>query len=239
MTAPVAPRREGAGPRAVSPPPGAGESGPVNAALLKRCVWLTLGVGIVELGGGLFSGSLALLGDAGHMLTDGLGLLLAFLASWAVLRRRRRQAAHGKRVDPALALEAPERVEAAAALGNAVLLLALVAALAAEALGRLGEPAPIKALPALGIALLGLLVNLQVMRWLFQAAPTLNIRAALWHVLGDLLGSVAALASGLCAYAGLWPSADAVLALLIAALLLVSVVRLLRESLQVLLGRAA
>lgn len=215
-------------------PPPERRDEPANAALLKRCVWLTLGVGLVELAGGLYTGSLALLGDAGHMLTDGLGLMLAFLASWAVLRRRRRQAATGRRSAPAQALEAPERVEAAAALGNAVLLLALVVALGIEAVDRLAAPDAIRALPALGVAVLGLGVNLLVLRWLFRATPTLNIRAALWHVAGDLLGSVAALSACLCAWLGLWPRADAVLSLLIAALLLVSVLRLSREALAVL-----
>lgn len=205
-----------------------------NASLLKRCVWVTLGVGVVEFVGGLATGSLALVGDAGHMLTDGLGLLLAFLAAWAVLRRRRRHARKHGSASPVLALEEPERVEALAALGNALLLMVLVVVLAFEGLARLAAPTPVLAAPTLAVAALGLAVNLLVLRWLFQAAPTLGVRAAFWHVLGDLLGSVAALASGLLLLAGAWPAADAALSLLIAFLLLISVVRLGVESVRAL-----
>lgn len=213
--------------------PATGDLG-TNATLLKRCVWVTLAVGVVELAGGLATGSLALVGDAGHMLTDGLGLLLAFLATWAVLRRRRRHARKHGSDGPVLALEEPERVEALAALGNALLLLVLVGALALEGVARLAAPTPVLAAPALAVAGLGLAVNLLVLRWLFQAAPTLGVRAAFWHVLGDLLGSVAALTSGLLLLAGAWPAADAALSLLIAFLLLLSVVRLGVESLRAL-----
>ena len=206
------------------------EVGPTEPVeVLRRCMQLTLAVGLVELVGGLATGSLSLTADAGHMLTDGTGLLLAFLASWAVRRRRRRRGVVGA-ADP----ETPERLEAWAALSNVLLLMLLVVALAREALLRLEAPRAVAAGPALAVAALGLVVNVLVLRWLFRAQPTLNVRAVLWHVVGDLLGSLAALTSGVLLLLGAWPAADAALALFICALLVLASARLLAQALRAL-----
>jgi cobalt-zinc-cadmium efflux system protein len=202
------------------------------ARVLKRCAVLTLATGAIEAAGGVFTGSLALLGDAGHMATDGLALTVAWLAARLASRRPPEAAVEGAggAGDP----DAPERSEAWAAIVNAALLLGLSVGLAVEASSRLAAPPRLLAWPAIAVAVVGLLVNLTVLRWLGTVHGTLNVRAARWHVLGDLLGSLSALAAGVLALAGVWPAADPVLALGIAALLLVAVLRLVREAYDVL-----
>jgi cobalt-zinc-cadmium efflux system protein len=208
------------------------------SVVLRRCLLLTLGMGLVELAGGFVTGSLALLGDAAHMATDAFGLALAYAAA-RLTERSTGEAPTGAAPGGAPPLPGPRsraprrgarRFEAWAALGNAVLLLALVVGLVVEAVSRLSDPPALLGGATVAVAVLGLLVNLVVLRWLSHASPTLSVRAAIWHVFGDLLGSLTALASGVFALLEIWPAADPVLALGIAALLLSGVVGLARES---------
>lgn len=185
---------------------------------------LTLGFAGIEALGGWWTGSLALLGDAGHMLSDSLAL---GLAAWAArLAQRPPSARHSYGLG---------RADALAALFNAVLMLVVVVAIAWEARARLAHPAPINAVPAAGIAAVGLLVNLGVAWILSRGEATLNQRAALLHVMGDLLGSVAALAALLIVRFTGWQAADPLLSLLIGGLILSSTVGILRETLHQLL----
>src|SRR5690606_23358545 len=140
---------------------------------------------VVEVIGGVLSGSLALLADAGHMLTDAAALALAYVAF-----RVGRRAADSRRTFGYL------RFEVLAGLVNAVTLLAIVGWIVLEAWERFWEPAPILAGPMLGVALAGLLVNLLVLRILARGdSEHVNIKGASLHVMGDLLGSIGAVAA--------------------------------------------
>ena len=191
---------------------------------LLLALLLTAGFSLVEVIGGLLSGSLALISDAGHMLTDSSALGLAALAAW--LARRPPSARHSYGYG---------RVEILAALVNALLMIALVAAIAASAVARLLEPRPVTGEAVMIVAAIGLAVNIVVAWILSHDRDNMNVRGALLHVMGDLLGSVAALISGVVIIFTDWTPIDPILAVLIAALILVSSLRLLRESLHGLL----
>lgn len=181
---------------------------------------LTLGFAAVEAGVGLWAGSLALVADAGHMVNDAAALLLAAGAAW--LARRPPSLRHSFGLG---------RAEFIAALINSLGLLVLVAWLTVSAVERLQTPQTVMGEAVSITAAIGLAINLLVAWLLARGEKNLNTRAALLHVLGDLLGSVAALLSGLViAYTG-WTPIDPILTLAIGALILVSSLRLLREAL--------
>lgn len=183
---------------------------------------------LAELVGGLMTGSLALLADAAHMLTDFAALFLA----WLAFRLSRRPA------DPSRTYGF-DRLQILAAFANAVTLLVLVVWIAAEAVSRLWQPEPVLAAGMLVVAGLGLAVNIAAFAVLHGAdRENLNIRGALAHVMGDLLGSVAALVAAGVILATGWTPIDPLLSLLIAALISVSAFRLLRDSGRVLLEAA-
>lgn len=181
---------------------------------------LTLAFAAVEAGVGLWAGSLALVADAGHMVNDAAALALAAVAAW--LARRPTSLRHSYGLG---------RAEFLAALINSLGLLALVAWLTVSAVERLQSPQPVMGEAVSITAAIGLAINLLVAWLLARGEKNLNTRAALLHVIGDLLGSVAALLSGLViSYTG-WTPIDPLLSLLIGALILVSSLRLLREAL--------
>ena len=122
-----------------------------------------------------------------------------------------------------------------AALFNALLMVALVSAVSAAAVKRLLEPPPVQGEIVTWVALVGLLVNILVARLLMGGRDNINIRAALLHVMGDLLGSVAALVSGVVILYTGWTSIDPILSLFIVLLILISSLRLLREVVHTLL----
>jgi len=185
---------------------------------------LTLSFAAVEAVAGWWTGSLALLGDAGHMVTDSLALGLAAGASLLALRGPSHRHSYGL-----------GRVEVLAALGNALLMIGLVALISAEAVQRLGDPRPVHGAGVMVVAFLGLLVNLAAAWLLMGGRHNLNVRAALLHVIGDLLGSVAALISGAVILATGWTTIDPLLSLLIVALILASAVRVLLDALHALM----
>ena len=191
---------------------------------LGVAVALTLGYAVVEGLGGWWSGSLALLADAGHMATDGAALGLAALAAWAA--RRPASAKHSFGLG---------RAEMFAALANSLVMLVVVALLAFEAFARLAQPVPVRGVAVSVVAAAGLAINLLVARLLSGGAHNMNTRGALLHVLGDILGSVAALASGLVIATTGWTPIDPLLSLLVSGLILVSAWRLLSEAIHVLL----
>lgn len=196
------------------------------ATPLGIAVWFTLGFAAVEAVAGWWSGSLALLADAGHMVTDSVGLLSAFGA--ALLARRPADAEYTYGFG---------RFEVVAAAANALLMLALVAVIAWNALHRFVEPLPVKGGVVVVVALLGLGVNLGVYATLRRGAATLNVRGATLHVLGDMLGSVAALTAGLVVWATGWTPIDPLLSLIVCGLLLHAALRLFRDALDVVLER--
>jgi cobalt-zinc-cadmium efflux system protein len=192
---------------------------------LRLAICVTLGFAVVEAAAGWWAGSLALIADAGHMVTDSFALLLAWFAASLAQRPPSPRLTYGWR-----------RVEVFAALVNALLMLAVVAFLVPAAIRRLQAPTVVQGAGVLLVAALGLVVNLVVLRILHGAdRGALNTRGAVLHVLGDLLGSVAALVAGGVILLTGWMPIDPLLSLLIAALILVSALRLVRDALQVLM----
>lgn len=195
-----------------------------DAAVLPPAFAVTLLYAGVEAGAGWWAGSLALLSDAGHMLTDALALAIAAGAAWAARRPPTARLTFGL-----------QRIEILAALGNAGFMLAVILGIAWSAIDRLLHPAPVHGATVTAVALVGLLVNVGVAWLLMRGEPTLNTRAALLHVLGDLAGSLAALAAGLLVQTTGWTPADPLLSLFICALILHSTLRLAREAVHALL----
>lgn len=197
---------------------------PRHGNALTAALSLTLGFAGVEALAGWWSGSLALLGDAGHMVTDSTALGLAALAAW--IARRPPSALHSYGLG---------RAEVLAAMVNGLFMLMLVAAIAVAAVERLHDFRPVAGGTAMGVAAAGLGVNTLVMLLLSRGEQSINTRGALLHVLGDLLGSVAALLSGTVIYFTGWLPADPLASLFICALILFSSLRLLREAVHVLM----
>lgn len=197
---------------------------PASVRVLVTALLLTAGFSVVEAIGGWISGSLALLGDAGHMFTDASALGLAALAGW--LGQRPPSARHSYGFG---------RLEVLAAMLNALLMVGLVTAIAVAAVDRLLEARPVEGATVTIIAAIGLIVNLLVAWVLTRDSHNMNVRAALLHVMGDLLGSVAALISGAVIMTTGWTPIDPLLSILIVGLILNSSLRLLRESLHALL----
>ncbi|MBI3376690.1 MAG: cation transporter [Betaproteobacteria bacterium] len=190
------------------------------AGMLWIATVLTLGYATVEAGVGLWAGSLALVADAGHMVNDAGALALAAAAAWVAKRPASRVHSYGF-----------GRAEFLAALVNSLGLLVLVAWIAVSAVQRLQDPQPVAGMAVSVTAALGLLINILVAWMLSRGASNLNTRAALLHVAGDLLGSVAALIAGVVVTFTGWTPIDPMLSLVIAALIVISSLRLLREAL--------
>lgn len=195
----------------------------VTNSLLVALI-LTLAFAFAEALAGWWSGSLALLGDAGHMVSDATSLGLAAFAAWVAKRPPSSRHSYGL-----------GRAEVLAAVANALLMLLVVAGIVIAAITRLGNPTPVAGGMVMAVAALGLIVNLVVAWMLRHGEQTLNTRAALLHVMGDLLGSVAALMAGAVIYFTGWMPIDPILSLLICALILFSSFHLLREALHVLM----
>lgn len=185
---------------------------------------LTLAYAAVELAGGLWADSLALLGDAGHMFSDGIALGMAAIAASLARRPPGRLHSYGW-----------QRAEVIGALLNSVLMLAIVVMLVAESVARLLAPREVAADAVIVVAGIGMLVNIACLLLLGRGEPDLNARAALLHVMGDLASSFAALIAGVVIRATGWSPIDPILSLAIAALILVSTQRVLRDALHVLM----
>lgn len=197
-----------------------GQSGQTLLAALS----LTLGFASVEALTGWWSGSLALLGDASHMLTDATALGMAALA--VRIARHPPSARHSYGLG---------RVEVMAALFNALFMVAVVAGIAVAAVQRLAAAQAVNGAAVTIVAALGLAVNLAVVLLLSRGEKTLNTRGALLHVISDLLGSVAAFISGVVVSYTDWTPIDPILSLFICMLILHSSLGLLRETLHTLM----
>ena len=195
-----------------------------HANALRGAAIFTLAFAAVEAAGGWWTGSLALLSDAGHMLTDGAALALAAAAAWMARRPPSNRHSYGL-----------GRVEILAALVNAAAMLFIAAAIGYEALARWQAPAPVQGAVAALIALAGLLVNLVLLRRLTGHRHDLNTRAAMLHLVGDALGSAAALAAGLVIAVTGWLRVDAIASAAIGLLIATSALRLVRESVHALM----
>ncbi|NOT14932.1 MAG: cation transporter [Methylotenera sp.] len=187
---------------------------------------------IVEAVGSWYTGSLALLSDAGHMFSDVAALGLAWLAS------RLSKKPNIKRHPSGVSF-----VELGVSIFNACSLLLVIAFVIIEAIVRFKTPHQVQGLGLTIIATLGLIVNLIVAKQLHHQAKhhaeTLNNRAAFLHVIGDLLGSVAAVVAGVVIYFTGWMPIDPILSLLISLLLLVFTVNLIRDIFNTLQGKAS
>ena len=177
---------------------------------------------IVEAIGSWYTGSLALLSDAGHMFTDVAALGLAWLA--AVLAKNPNVARHKSGVSYA---------ELVVSIINALTMLAVIVYVVLEAIHRFNHPQQVEGVWLTVIATLGLIVNLIVAKQLHHQTvhhgESLNNRAAFLHVMGDLLGSVTAVAAGVVIYLTGWMPIDPILSLFISVLLLVFTLNLIRD----------
>ncbi|MGP3591176.1 CDF family zinc transporter ZitB [Vagococcus sp. WN89Y] len=200
-----------------------------NARRLLLAFVVTATFMLVEVAGGLISGSLALLADAGHMLTDAAALLFALLAVHFA-----RQPPSAQRTFGWL------RLTTLAAFVNALALVLITIWIVWEALQRFYHPQPVAGVTMMVIAVAGLLANL-LSFWLLHRGSeekNLNVRAAALHVLGDLLGSVGAIVAALVIMATNWTPIDPILSVLVSALVLRSAWRLMKESVNELLEGA-
>ncbi len=184
---------------------------------------LTVGIAVLEGVGGWLTHSLALLSDAGHMLTDVSALLLALLALWFA----------GRPADPRRTY-GYARLEILSALLNGVLLLGITLLIVVEAILRLRDPPEVRLLPMAILAAIALVANLGALSFLHRS-HTLNARAAFLHVLGDTLSSMGVLlGAGVMAMTG-WRWVDPALSLAISVVIVVGSWRLLRDAVDVLL----
>ncbi len=189
----------------------------------RRLLW-ALGVIVVfmlvEIIGGVLSGSLALLADATHMLTDGFALALAASAQLLAARPADKKLHFGYR-----------RAQVLSAFVNGILMAVLLAWIVFEAIRRSLNPIEVDAPLMLGVAVIGLAAN--VVAFFILHSPgerDLNMRGALLHVIGDLMGSVAAIIAAVVIWTTGWMQIDPLLSLLVACLIGVSAFRLVRES---------
>jgi cobalt-zinc-cadmium efflux system protein len=196
-----------------------------NAGRLLGVLGLSLSVLLIEVVGGLASNSLALLADAGHVLTDVGGITLALVAIWIASRPASDARTFGYL-----------RLEVLAAAANAVLLFGVAAFILYEAWRRLSEPPVVASGLMLGVALVGLLAN-GVALWLLGSAQahSLNLRGAYLEVAGDLAGSAAVILAAIIIALTGWAAADALASIVVAVLILPRTWALLREATDVLL----
>ena len=192
---------------------------------LRLTLALTATFTVVEVVGGIVSGSLALLADAAHMLSDNLSLGIALFAAWLAGRPAGPSRTFGYR-----------RAEILAALFNGVTLVAISIWIFVEAYDRFGDPPEVEAGLMLAVAVGGLAVNLLAARILYRhSGESLNVSAALRHVIADLLGSVGVIVAAVVILTTGWEYADPAVGVLIGLLVLASSWGILRDSIQILL----
>ncbi len=190
-----------------------------NQNLLLIALVLTLGFAVIEGAAAYFANSLALISDAGHMVTDAAALGLALFAQ--IISRRPPSPKHSFGFG---------RAEALAAFVNSLAMLALVAWIVFEAISRFYDPHQIDGFTVTVVASIGLLMNIVVAWVLSRDKKSVNTRAALVHVMGDLLGSIAALIAGIVIQLTGWMPIDAILSILVSLLILKSTISILHES---------
>jgi cobalt-zinc-cadmium efflux system protein len=197
---------------------------PATRRAMNTALLLTMVFAALEAVAGYWSGSLALVSDAGHMVSDALSLGLGSFAVWMGSRPPSQRHSYGM-----------QRAEVIAAFLNGLLLLVVILGLVFEAVRRLSHPEPVMGLPVMAVAVVGLLLNLRNGWVLSRAENSLNTRAAMVHVVTDLLGSLAALIAGAVVWFFGWMLIDPLLSLFVSALMLYSSIRIIRESLHVLM----
>lgn len=193
------------------------------AALRKACVLISSFM-LVELAVGLWANALVLVADAGHMFLDATALALAWWAAHLSKRGFDQQLSYGY-----------HRFQVLAAFVNGLTLVGLIIWITVEAVQRLINPESMNPWPTLIVASLGFIVNLVAFRLLHDTSGNTNIRSAALHVLGDLLGSVAAMIAAAVVMIWGWLYADPVLTLVIVVILGRGAYGVLRESAHILL----
>ncbi|MFJ3958123.1 cation diffusion facilitator family transporter [Arthrobacter sp. NPDC090010] len=186
---------------------------------------ITLSVVVIQVAGAAMSGSLALLADAGHMLSDAAGVFIALMAAWIATRPPTDQRTYGY-----------QRAEILAALANALILIVIAVVIAIEAVRRFGETPEIQTGTMLIAAIIGAVANgvsLLILRG--GQEESLNLRGAYLEVLGDLLGSVAVIVAALVIMFTGFTAADPIASLLIAFMILPRAWSLLKDVVDVLL----
>lgn len=186
---------------------------------------ITLAVVLVQVGGAIVSGSLALLADAGHMLSDAAGVFIALMAAWIATRPASDQRTYGY-----------QRAEVLAALANALVLIVISVVIFIEAIRRLGSSPEIHTDIMLYAAVLGAAANLVSLLILRRSQrESLNVRGAYLEVLGDLLGSLAVIAAAVVIMVTGYEAADSIASMLIAIMIVPRAWHLLRDVVDVLL----
>lgn len=195
-----------------------------RGATLRTALGLTVAILLIELVGGLLSHSLALLSDAGHVLTDVFALGLA----WFAVEQSKRPADQRRSFGY-------QRVSILVALLNSVTLIAIVVAIAYEAVRRLAAPQPVQGQIVILAALAGIAINVFVILALRGEGDSLNLRAALLHVTGDVAASAAVVVAGLVILLTGWLYIDPLLSLAIAGLIAYGALGIVRETVNLLL----
>lgn len=185
---------------------------------------ILFGFAIIEAIGGWFANSLALISDAGHIAADGVALILAAIANWIATKPASKQHSYGL-----------GRAEVLGAWMSSLVMVLIAIFIGFEAIERIKQPQQILSTLVIVLGGLGVIINIVLLRVLNHSERTLNLRAALLHIAGDLLGSFAALCAGLVILFTGWVPIDALLSLFIAALILIGSFRLLKETLLVLM----
>lgn len=201
----------------------------INNAKEKKALIIVLGLTfsfmIVEAVAGFYTGSLALLSDAGHMLTDVFAVSLAFFAIWFKEKPPTPTKTFGF-----------YRAEILAAFFNSLLLFAISAGILIEAYKRLLTPHEVKSVEMTIVAVVGLLINLTSAYVLFKyQSGNLNIKGALYHVISDALGSVGAIVAGIIMITTKWYYADSLISILVSILIIRGAWVLFKESSHILL----
>lgn len=197
---------------------------PNSLRLLWWAVVLTLGFAMVEFIAGYLAHSLALMSDGGHMLADAFSLILAAIAAFIAAKPPSSKHSYGL-----------GRAEVLCALLSCILIFIIVAGIILEAIERLRQPSPVHGATVILVALIGLIANIVIAYLLSKGEKNLNMRAALLHVFGDILGSLAALIAGVIIYYTGWLAIDPLLSLFICVLIIIASIRLLKESCQILM----
>ena len=200
---------------------------PDNKKGLRIAIVITALILLLEFFGGLATNSLALLSDAGHMLSDLSSLIFSLLAMWLAAKPPTADKHYGY-----------SRVEILAALLNGVTLFVIAGLILFEAYHRFLAPEPVSSLYMMGIAVIGLLANL-LSAWALlhqgDVKSNINMRSAYLHVLGDALGSVGAIAAGLFMYFGNWVLADPLISVFVAVLILKGAWGVVRQAVHILM----
>lgn len=202
-----------------------GPAGTDQKKALTIVLVLTACFMFIEAGAGFYTGSLALLSDATHMLTDVFALLIAYIAIWITQRPATHTKTYGY-----------YRAEIIGAFFNSLLLFAISLGIVFEAFKRIQNPHEVKSLEMTVVAVVGLCINLLAAYILYKyQSGNLNIRGALYHVLSDALGSVGAIIAGVIMIQTKWYYADSIVSIIVSVLIIRGAWVLFRESVHILL----